>query len=95
MERTGVVPVANIEKLLALRLKMGDPYMRVSPLQPQTVQGLPGGEAQGDWVRGNISCSHGCNQHCNQMFTNVNDGFGLGKRQNRVEKCVGRYAIAF
>jgi len=91
---TGVVPVADIDKLLELRLKMGSPYMRVSPLQPQKLQGLPGGEAEGDWVRGNIACSHGCNQHCNCLMMGTESVFAKEKI-NHVEKCVSPVAYGF
>lgn len=91
---TGVVPVAHIDKLLELRLKMGSPFMRVSPLQPQTEQGLPGGAAQGEWVRGNIACSHGCNQHCNCLMMGTESVFAKEKI-NHVEKCVSPIAYGF
>lgn len=91
---TGCVPVYDTEKVLELRLRMGTPLMRRSPLQPQTSQGLPFNEAEGSWVRGNIACSHGCNQHCNCLMMGTDSVFSDGKI-NHVEKCVSPVAYGF
>lgn len=91
---TGCVPVYDIDKVLELRLKMGSPLMRRSPLQPQTNQGLPFNEAPGEWTRGNIACSHGCNQHCSCLMMGTDSVFTGGKI-NHVEKCVSPVAYGF
>ena len=91
---TGVVPVADVKKVLELRLEMGSPFMRPSPVQPQDRQGLPGSDAKGEWVRGNISCSYGCNQHCNCLMMGTNSVF-TDKKINHVEKCVSPFAYGF
>lgn len=91
---TGCVPVHNIEKILELRMKMGSPLMRRSPLQPQVNQGLPFNEAPGEWTRGNIACSHGCNQHCSCLMIGTDSVFTGGKI-NHVEKCVSPVAYGF
>ncbi len=85
---TGVVAVGDIDKLLELRLKMGSPYMRRSPLQPQTKFGLPGSEAEGEFTRANIACSYGCNQHCNCLMMGTDSALDVGEKINHVEKCV-------
>lgn len=92
---TGIVPVADIEKMLELRLKMGDPYMRPSPVQPQTKQGLPGTEAEGKWNRGNVACSYGCNQHCCCLMMDTDSVIHPERKINHIEKCVSVFAYAF
>ena len=92
---TGVVAVADIEKLLELRLKMGSPYMRISPLQKLKRFGLPGSEAEADFTRANICCSYGCNQHCNALLMGTDSCFDLGTKINHVEKCVSIMAYGF
>lgn len=92
---TGVVPVADIEKVLELRMKMGDPYMRPSPVQEQHKQGLPGTEAEGEWLRGNVACSYGCNQHCCCLMMNTDSVIHPERKINHVEKCVSVFAYAF
>ncbi len=91
---TGVVTVSDIEKVLELRMKMGSPYMRPSPVQKQESQGLPGSEAPGEWVRGNVACSHGCNQHCNCLMMETDSVFS-NEKINHVEKCVSIFAYGF
>ena len=91
---TGVVAVANVEKILKLRMRMGSPYMRPSPVLQKESQGLPGNEAPGKWVRGNVACSHGCNQHCNCLMMNT-DSFFSDEKINHIEKCVSIFAYGF
>lgn len=91
---TGCVPVHDVEKILELRLKMGTPFMRRSPLQPQKAQGLPANEAPGTWTRGNIACSYGCNQHCCCLMMDTESVFTHDKI-NHVEKCVSPVAYGF
>ncbi|MGI6216560.1 MAG: aldehyde ferredoxin oxidoreductase N-terminal domain-containing protein [Coriobacteriales bacterium] len=92
---TGVVAVADIEKTLELRLKMGSPYMRRSPLQELHEFGLPGSIAKGDFTRANICCSYGCNQHCNALMMGTNSWLDKGEKINHVEKCVSIMAYGF
>lgn len=91
---TGVVVAADIEKVMKLRMAMGDPYMRPSPVVKKDSQGLPGNDAKGEWVRGNVACSHGCNQHCNCLMMNT-DSFFTDEKINHVEKCVSIFAYGF
>jgi len=93
---TGVVRAADIAKLFELRLKMGHPYMRPSPLLRQETHGMDGNEipVDGGWLRGQVACSHGCNQHCNRLMIDVKSAFS-GERINQVEKCVGIFAYGF
>jgi aldehyde:ferredoxin oxidoreductase len=96
---TGSVKPYDIAKTLELRRTMGMPDYRLKPLvwstsydngpSPSNHMEIPEG-----FGLGFVACSYGCNQHCNQLFTEVNDGFGKGKK-NRVEKCVGRYAFGY
>jgi aldehyde:ferredoxin oxidoreductase len=90
----------SIEKTLKLRKTMGMPEHRLKPLYHLTSYDIPAAannhlEVPEGFGLGFVACSYGCNQHCNQLFTDVNDGFGMGRRQNRIEKCVGRYAFAY
>lgn len=91
---TGIVPVADVDKILDLRMRMGDPFMRPSPVIEQDAQGLPGNEAKGHWVRGNVACSHGCNQHCNCLMMDTDSMFS-DEKINHIEKCVSIFAYGF
>lgn len=92
---TGNVTVADVDKILELRLKMGTPFMRPSPVQPQEKQGLPGTEAPGKWLRGNIACSYGCNQHCCCLMMDTDSVIHKDRKINHLEKCVSVFAYAF
>ncbi len=91
---TGVVIAADIDKVFQLRMTMGSPYMRPSPVREQDRQGLPGNDAKGHWVRGNVACSHGCNQHCNCLMMDT-DSYFTDDKINHVEKCVSIFAYGF
>ena len=93
---TGAVRPANLDKLFELRRKMGDPYMRPSPLVHETTHGMDGNAipVEGGWTRGQVACSHGCNQHCNRLMVGVKSAFSE-ERVNQVEKCVGIFAYGF
>ena len=93
---TGSVRPADINKLFELRLKMGHPYMRPSPLVREMTHGMDGNEipVEGGWLRGQVACSHGCNQHCNRLMIDMKSAFS-DERINQVEKCVGIFAYGF
>jgi len=93
---SGAVRPADIEKLFGLRLKMGSPYMKSSPLIREMTHGMDGNEipVEGGWLRGQVACSHGCNQHCNRLMIDMKSAFS-DERVNQVEKCVGIFAYGF
>jgi aldehyde:ferredoxin oxidoreductase len=93
---TGDVRPHDVDKLFELRLKMGSPYMRHSPLRREMTHGMDGNEipVEGGWLRGQVACSHGCNQHCNRLMLDMKSAFGE-ERINQVEKCVGIFAYGF
>jgi aldehyde:ferredoxin oxidoreductase len=94
---TGVIYPYDIKKIFELRKKMGDPYMRPNPVIHEKTHGLPGNiiEVEGGWTRGQVACSHGCNQHCNRLMMNMKSAFSESERVNQVEKCVGIFAYGF
>lgn len=83
----GIVAPADIEKLKYLRLNMNNPGMRPSPILHMTELGVPGGEFPANYDRANVSCSPGCNQHCNAVLLNCKNAFD-DELVNHVEKCV-------
>ncbi|MDR3278082.1 MAG: aldehyde ferredoxin oxidoreductase, partial [Oscillospiraceae bacterium] len=93
---TGGVRPADIEKIFYLRTNMGNPHMRPSPLKRELTHGMDGNEipVEGGWLRGQVACSHGCNQHCNRLMLDMKSAFG-DERINQVEKCVGIFAYGF
>ena len=93
---TGDVKPYDIQKVFDLRLKMGSPYMRPSPLIREATHGMDGNEIpiDGGWLRGQVACSHGCNQHCNRLMVDMKSAFS-DERINQVEKCVGIFAYGF
>ncbi|MDR2131925.1 MAG: aldehyde ferredoxin oxidoreductase [Clostridiales Family XIII bacterium] len=93
---TGDVRPADVEKVFSLRARMGEPYMRPSPLVREATHGMDGNEipVEGGWLRGQVACSHGCNQHCNRLMIDMKSAFGP-ERINQVEKCVGIFAYGF
>jgi len=93
---TGSVKPFDIEKVFELRRKMGNPYMRKSPVIREMTHGMDGNEipVEGGWLRGQVACSHGCNQHCNRLMIDMKSAFG-DERINQVEKCVGIFAYGF
>lgn len=93
---TGTVVPADIEKLLELRKKMGHPYMRPNPVIHEKTHGMDGNTipVEGGWVRGQVACSHGCNQHCNRLMLDMKSAFKKEK-VNHVEKCVSIFAFGF
>jgi aldehyde:ferredoxin oxidoreductase len=94
---TGVVVPADLEKLYELRLKMGTPYMRPSPVVHEVYHGMDGNvmEVEGGWKRGQVACSHGCNQHCCRLMLDTPSAFSETEKVNQVEKCVGIFAYGF
>ena len=84
---TGCVAPADLEKLDYLRWNMNNPGMRPSPIQHLDAIGVPGGEFPAKYDRGNMSCSPGCNQHCNALLMNGVSAFG-DELVNHTEKCV-------
>jgi aldehyde:ferredoxin oxidoreductase len=93
---TGVVVPADVKKVLDLRKTMGHPYMRPNPVVHEETHGMDGNTipVEGGWVRGQVACSHGCNQHCNRLMINTNSIF-YGRKINHVEKCVSIFAYGF
>ncbi|HEY3425572.1 MAG TPA: aldehyde ferredoxin oxidoreductase C-terminal domain-containing protein, partial [Negativicutes bacterium] len=94
---TGVVTPANVEKVLELRKKMAHPSMRPTPVRHETEHGVgPANNmlVEGGWKRGQVACSHGCNQHCNRLMIDMKSAFS-DKKVNHVEKCVSIFAFGF
>jgi aldehyde:ferredoxin oxidoreductase len=93
---TGVVVPYDIPKVLELRRKMGQPFMRPSPLVRESAHGMDGNAipVEGGWIRGQVACSHGCNQHCNRLMIDMKSAF-KEERVNHVEKCVSIFAFGF
>lgn len=96
IEGSGCVYPADIDKLFELRKNMGNPYMRPSPLIREEAHGMDGNRipVEGGWLRGQVACSHGCNQHCNRLMMDMKSAFS-DERINQVEKCVGIFAYGF
>ncbi|MDR1422559.1 MAG: hypothetical protein LBI64_06830 [Coriobacteriales bacterium] len=94
---TGVVVPADIEKLFYLRRNMGKPYMRPNPVVHEETHGMGGNmiTIEGGWDRGQVACSHGCNQHCCRLMLNMPSAFSNKGTFNQVEKCVGIFAYGF
>jgi aldehyde:ferredoxin oxidoreductase len=91
----GVVVPADINKLMELRFKMSHPWMRPSPARRCFENGVPGSAfPTAEWIRGNVCCSHGCNQHCNCLMMNVKGAFSP-EPVNHIEKCVSIFAFNF
>lgn len=94
---TGKIVPYDIPKILELRKTVNTPPMRTNPIQsadafeagPNVNVKVPGGIKQCQ-----VSCSYGCNQHCNRMLLDVKSGTSV-KKKNRVEKCVGVFAMGF
>lgn len=84
---TGSVCAADFEKLKYLRLNMNRPGMKPSPVLHLDKIGVPGGEFEAIYDRGNVACSPGCNQHCNALLINGLSAFSA-ERVNHIEKCV-------
>lgn len=93
---TGAVYPAHIDKVFELRLKMGAPSMGPNPLVKEETHGMDGNTipVEGGWIRGQVACSHGCNQHCNRLMLNMKSAFS-DERINQVEKCVSIFAYGF
>lgn len=84
---TGIVAPADIEKIKYLRMHMNDPYMRPSPILHLERAGIPGADFEAKHDRGNVACSPGCNQHCNELVLNGRSAFS-DELVNHIEKCV-------
>lgn len=91
---TGVIAPADLEKILYLRMNMNHPYMRPSPIQHCERVGIPGADFERKYDRGNVACSPGCNQHCNELMIGCESAFGEGL-VNHIEKCVGPVTFIF
>ena len=93
---TGAVYPYDIGKVFELRSRMGDPYMRPSPVVHEATHGMDGNQipVEGGWDRGQVACCHGCNQHCNRLMINVKSAFS-DTPVNLVEKCVGIFAYGY
>ena len=94
---TGSITPANIEMVLSLRNKMNTPPYTLNPSLPlETWDAGPNLSVRvnPEYRQGQVSCSYGCNQHCNRLAMNVKSGTSA-KLKNRVEKCVGIFAMDF
>ena len=93
---SGAVKPADIPRVFELRRRMGDPYMRKTPVVPETTHGMDGNmiPVEGGWGRGQVACSHGCNQHCNRLMMGIKSAFS-DEKINQVEKCVGIFAYGY
>ena len=94
---TGSITPANIEKLLSLRNTMNVPPYTLNPSLPlERWEAGPNLSVpvNPEYRQGQVACSHGCNQHCNRLAMNVKSGTST-KLKNRVEKCVGAFAMDF
>ena len=93
---TGEVVPADIKKLFELRAKIGDPQKKPNPVIHETEHGMDGNRipVRQGWIRGQVACSHGCNQQCNRLMMGVKSAFS-DEKVNLVEKCVGIFAYGF
>ena len=91
---TGIVAPADIEKLKYLRLNMNNPSMRPSPVLHMDKIGVPGGEFEVHYDRGNVACSPGCNQRCNALLMNGPSAFE-SEPVNHIEKCVSPSVFSY
>ena len=80
-----MVAPADLEKLKYLRLNMNHPSMRPSPILHLDQLGVPGGEFEVKYDRGNVACSPGCNQRCNALLMNGPSAFE-DEPVNHIEK---------
>ncbi|MDR1712660.1 MAG: hypothetical protein LBR39_00665 [Coriobacteriales bacterium] len=94
---SGVVVPADIKRLFELRLQMCSPAMRPNPVVHEFVHGMDGNQIAvlGGWYRGQVACSHGCNQHCCRLMMDMPSAFSDSETVNQVEKCVGIFAYGF
>lgn len=83
----GVVVPADVKKIAYLRTNMNHPSMTPSPILHLDKFGVPGGEFDVKYDRGNVACSPGCNQRCNCLLLNGISAFSE-ERVNHIEKCV-------
>ncbi|UWG96197.1 aldehyde ferredoxin oxidoreductase [Dehalobacter sp. DCM] len=93
---TGTVIPADIKKILELRKKMGYPQAQPNPIHHETTHGMWGNNipVEGGWLRGQVACSHGCNQHCNKLMLDMKSAF-KEEKVNHVEKCVSIFAFGY
>ncbi len=93
---SGAVRPADIGRVFELRAKMGTPSMKPNPIVREEMHGMDGNRipVEGGWLRGQVSCSHGCNQRCCRLMMDMKSAFA-DERINMVEKCVGIFAYGF
>lgn len=93
---TNSITPGNFEQVLHLRKTMGSPDYPLKPIKTEYSVGDGNNKAEipEGYGLAYVACSHGCNQHCNQMYVGVKGAFS-DESMNRVEKCVGRYATSF
>ena len=84
---SGVVAPADLKKVFYLRENMNHPSANPNPILHEHKFGVPGGEFDVDYDRGNVACSPGCNQRCNCLLLNGVSAFENYK-VNHIEKCV-------
>jgi aldehyde:ferredoxin oxidoreductase len=93
---TGSITPADVEGILKLRHVMGNPLYKTNPVQhlpvfkPRPHIAVP---VEGGVQQAQVSCSHGCNQHCNLFLIDVKSATSKSGRANQVNKCVGVYAF--
>ena len=91
---TGSITPYDIDKVLELRIKIGD-YQRIpNPVTHQTrmksvCYDVP---APNGWDFGKLACSPGCNSRCQRLMMNMTDAF-TGEKISQIEKCVSPAAF--
>ncbi len=91
---TGSITPYDIDKVLELRIKIGDYHRIPNPVTHQTAlksiaYNIP---APDGWDFGKLACSPGCNSRCQRLMMNMNDAF-TGEKISTIEKCVSPLAF--
>lgn len=93
---SGIVRPYDVEKVLELRKKMGNPQRQLNPIRYwDKVTFRP--HINYEWEKGvkesRVACSYGCNQRCCAFTMDGKSAFPhKRKTANQVVKCVGIYA---
>ena len=91
---TGSITPYDIDKVLELRIKIGDYHHVPNPVTHQTAlksiaYNIP---APDGWDFGKLACSPGCNSRCQRLMMNMKDAF-TGEKIAQIEKCVSPMAF--
>lgn len=91
---TGDITPYDIDKVLELRLKIGDYQHIPNPVTHQTrmksvAYDVP---APNGWDYGKLACSPGCNSRCQRLMMNMTDAF-TGEKVSQIEKCTSPAAF--